>query len=165
MRVALIGGMAVNTWEEPRTTLDMDLVVAADARGILELVRLLKLEGFTMRRGQALDEASGPDFVQMENQATNDRIDLQTSKTPFQDSILQRAAAAARDGTLPIASVEDLLVLKLIASRRKDMDDLERLAARENVDWTYVGHWADVWGVSDRLERLRRSSSASENPA
>ena len=44
---------------------------------------------------------------------------------------------------------------KLIAGRSNDWRDAEGLAQHNEIDWDYVTHWAEVWEITDRLERLR----------
>lgn len=56
-----------------------------------------------------------------------------------------------------MATKEDLLVLKLLASRHKDFKDLLDLGKLPDVDWKYVERWAAVWAIEDRLENLRRT--------
>ena len=58
-----------------------------------------------------------------------------------------------------VATVEDLIVLKLIADRTKDQADLEGLLALGALDWAYVERWATTWGVLDRLRSKRRGGA------
>ena len=82
-------------------------------------------------------------------------LEVQTAKTDLQREVIRRAVVA-EDG-VRIASVEDLIVLKLIANRPKDQADLLALVALPDVDWPYVERWADAWSVGDVLSRLRRA--------
>jgi hypothetical protein len=62
------------------------------------------------------------------------------------------------EGGLRVATAEDLIVLKLIANRPKDQNDLRGLLELPDLDWPYVEHWAGEWGVLDALRRLRASA-------
>lgn len=65
------------------------------------------------------------------------------------------------DGSpLHAVAMEDLLVLKLIADRRRDRIDLEGLAALPDLDWAYIERWCNAWGIADRLHALRRSGAS-----
>ncbi len=159
LEVALIGGAAVNTYVEPRYTKDIDLTVAADRVAIETLTRLLREAGFVTVRNQQEDQASsGPDFVQLKREATMDILDLITAKTPFQQLLIRRALRSEGQW-LPVATPEDLIILKLIAGRSNDWRDAEGLAQHNEIDWDYVTHWAKVWEITDRLERLRAGLS------
>jgi hypothetical protein len=83
-------------------------------------------------------------------------LEVQAAKTPLQREVVERAVVTPSG--LRVATVEDLIVLKLIADRPKDQGDLHGRAQLPAVDWSYVEHWAGEWGVSDRLERLRRGA-------
>jgi hypothetical protein len=79
-------------------------------------------------------------------------IEVQTAKTRYQHDVEQRAAPA---GGVRVASPEDLIVLKLIADRPKDQEDLRGLARLPSIDWSYVERCAEEWRVQGRLLRLR----------
>ena len=130
----LIGGQARNFWAEPRATLDYDFTVAADAAAIQRLQESLSAQGFRTLRDQGSRQPSGPDFVQMVNTASGEAIDLQAAKTGFQGTLMERGVRLDTTQPLRVATVEDLLILKLIANRKKDQNDLSDLAALEGID-------------------------------
>lgn len=151
---AVIGGHAVNCWLEPRLTVDIDVTVAAD-RGHLDSLRARLLsDGFRVIREHGTAGPSGPDFIRFVSADGEIVVEVQAAKTAFQREVVRRAVST-RDG-LRVATVEDLIVLKLIADRTKDQADLEGLAGLAGVDWSYVERWAAAWGVLDRLMRTRR---------
>ena len=80
-------------------------------------------------------------------------IEVQAAKTDLQHEVIRRAVRVG-DGPA-IATVEDLLVLKLIANRPKDRGDLVGLAALPGIDWAYVERWAAEWGFGAALAHLR----------
>jgi hypothetical protein len=154
---AVIGAHAVNCWLEPRLTGDIDVTVAAD-RGQLDSLRArLSSEGFRVAREHGADAPSGPDFIRFVSADGEIVIEAQAAKTEFQREVIRRAVCT-REG-LRVATVEDLIVLKLIADRTKDQADLEGLLALGALDWTYVEKWATTWGVLDRLRRKRRGDA------
>ena len=162
LRVALIGGAAVNTYVEPRYTKDIDLTVAADEAAIEALVAMLTEAGFVTVRNQPGEESSGPDFVQLRREATLDIVDLIAAKTPFQTGLIERAKRGEGQW-FPVATPEDLIVLKLIANRTRDHIDVDTLARQETIDWAYVEQWARTWEVEDRVAALR-AALADEGP-
>jgi hypothetical protein len=152
----LIGGHAVNFWVDPRFTHDVDLTVKADRRGIGEVVSALLAQGFEVVRSQDAGEESGPDFVRLGHTGKNQYVDLIPAKTPFQAEVIRRADRE-NERMLPVATVEDLIIFKLIAHRSKDALDARHLAELPDIDWAYIQRWAAEWGESDRFEELRRS--------
>jgi hypothetical protein len=151
---AVIGAHAVNCWLEPRLTGDIDLTVAADRAQLDSLRARLSSEGFRVAREYGAEAPSGPDFVRFVSADGELVIEVQAAKTEFQREVIRRAAGTANG--LRVATVEDLIVLKLIADRTKDQVDLEGLLGLGALDWAYVEKWAMVWGVLDRLQSKRR---------
>lgn len=155
LRGAIIGGVARNYWEVPRLTFDIDFTVEENPAGIETVIAALADHGFEVMRVQGREQASGPDFVQLYNREMAQVVELQAAKTPFQEEVLRRAVALDETGLL-VATREDIIVLKILALRPKDRDDLRELASNASLDWDYVSYWCDVWQVTDRLENLRR---------
>lgn len=153
LECCLIGGHAVNVWVEPRFTADIDLTVLADPRGLERLQRLLVAAGYRVVREVGGELPSGPDFVRFARGPDDPPIDVQSAKTAYQVQVVSRARSV--EGRVPVATPEDLVVLKLIAHRAKDLIDLHNLVALAGLDWGYVERWAHEWQVSDRLATLR----------
>lgn len=157
LRACLIGGHAVNTWVEPRFTADIDLAVLVDRPALERALEQLAVHGYEVVQTIGADAPSGPDFVRLAA-ASGPPLDIQTAKTAYQQQLVARAVAT-REG-LPVATAEDLVILKLIAHRPKDVVDLRGLIALPDLDWAYIEQWAVAWEVADRLDVLRRAASA-----
>ncbi|HUH03450.1 MAG TPA: nucleotidyl transferase AbiEii/AbiGii toxin family protein [Kofleriaceae bacterium] len=156
LSAALIGGHAVNAWAEPRFTADIDITVAADADAIERVRQDLLARGYRIVREVGAELPSGPDFLRLVRGSDDPPIDLQIAKTSFQEEVIRRA----RPGRPPIATPEDLIVLKLIAHRPKDLLDLRNLILLNDLDWDYIEGWADAWEVRQRLDTLRTADSS-----
>jgi Nucleotidyl transferase AbiEii toxin, Type IV TA system len=149
---ALIGGHAINAWLEPRFTADIDVTVAANPAALARARAGLEAAGYRVNVEHGAEQASGPDFVRFVRAADDPPIELQAAKTELQHRLITRAR---RDEAIAIATPEDLIVLKLIAHRPKDLADLAGLLALPAVDWDYVEQRAREWAVDDRLAILR----------
>ena len=75
------------------------------------------------------------------------------------DSTYLRTALERRQtvpfGTLqvPMLSIEDLVILKMVAGRLQDRADLEKIRARQadlRINWSYVDRWKTTLGLVDR---------------
>lgn len=148
---AVIGAHAVNAWIEPRFTADFDITVQADAAALQRLTDELAKEGYTAT-AQGSELPSGPDFVRFSAEDDSISLEVQVAKTEFQR---QAIARASKPDELRVATVEDLIVMKLIANRPKDRADLAGLITMPEIDWKYVEHWAGEWDVVDRLRAIR----------
>ncbi len=152
LRYALIGGHAVNAWLEPRFTADVDVTVAADPAALARARDALEALGYVVNAEHGADLPSGPDFVRFTRGPQDSPIEIQAAKTQLQHDLIARAT---RSSVVATATPEDLIILKLIAHRPKDLADLAGLLALEGLDWSYVEDRARDWDVMDRLERLR----------
>lgn len=151
---ALVGGHAVNAWLEPRFTADIDLTIEADPNAVRKVQRVLEQRGWMVEREYGANLPSGPDFIRFARGPNESVIELQVAKTDYQREVIRRAVAGSAGFAVPVATIEDLIVLKLIAHRHKDRLDLLGLAALPKVDWSYVKRWAAEWDVTDRLTAL-----------
>jgi hypothetical protein len=59
------------------------------------------------------------------------------------------------DVEVPIASPEDLIILKLIANRRQDLLDVESILRRclWTLDQKYFREWLEFWELGERLQK------------
>ncbi len=149
----MIGGHAVNVWLEPRFTADVDVTVQAGSGDAERLKTVLGLAGYSVVREHGTDLPSGPDFVRFRSRDETVTLEVQTAKTEFQREAIRRAIAVA--DAPRVATAEDLIVFKLIASRPKDRIDLEGLVRLPGLDWPYVERWAAEWDVLGMLRQLR----------
>ena len=150
---ALIGGHAVNVWLEPRFTADIDVTIDAGAAEMEELKRVLLREGLTLEIEHGGDLPSGPDFLRFASKDRSVLLEIQAAKTELQREVLRRARPT-EDG-VRVATVEDLILLKLIADRAKDQRDLDGLRRLPDIDWSYVERWAEEWELTAQLAGLR----------
>ena len=155
--LAVIGGVAYNFWCEPRYTKDVDFNIAADAKVMAHIRGRLIRDGYVVTRSQGLDDPGGPDFVRFIQPGTPKMVEFIGAKTPFQELTIQRGVRLDADQPFPIATPEDVIVLKLIANRSADHRDLMGLGQVEGLDWEYIEYWSKIWEVSDALASLRVS--------
>ena len=78
------------------------------------------------------------------------------------DSAFLRTALGRRQtvtfgaSAVPILTLEDLILLKMLAGRLQDRADLEKIEARKaelSVDWAYVEGWKSKLGLGDKYNR------------
>jgi hypothetical protein len=139
-RSCFIGGLAVQRWGEPRVTLDVDLTVLAGFGGEGEYIDAL-LAAYPARLNDAADFARRHRVVLLR---TPDGVGLDVSlgALTFEELVIRRATLFSFGPGLDIrtCSAEDLIVLKLFASRPLDIRDAEGVAVRQKgrLDWPYI---------------------------
>lgn len=156
VRWALVGGLAVSARAEPRLTKDVDLAVAVSGDPAAEaLVHALVLRGW--RVAVVLEHVTTGRLATARlvpaPPATPVVVDLLFAATGIEPEIVQTATPieALPGLVVPVASVADLLAMKLLAradrSRASDEEDERALVARASA--------ADLAQTEARLMRMR----------
>lgn len=123
----LIGGIALQRWGQPRTTLDVDVTVMTqfgrEESAIQQLVSV-----FRARIADAVEFARQSRVVLV--QTTNGvGVDIALGALPFESRMMQRSSIWQVDDTrsLRTCSAEDLIVQKVFAGRDQDWVDVRRV--------------------------------------
>ena len=125
----LVGGLAVASTGEPRATLDVDVSAWVDPAKSRETIECL------CRTLRAIP-ADPVDFVEKRRvlpvmTSTRVRADIIFASLAMEREAIRRAIIKPLAGRLiPVASVEDLLLMKLISERQKDIADARALLRR-----------------------------------
>ena len=140
---AVVGGVAVGVWGEPRVTRDVDIKVLLGRDAAPRLLEAISPDYVPLQADPlAALTRTGVLFVQ---DAQGTRLDLLLSDVSFDAEAIRRA----RDVTLQpglvasVCSPEDLIVYKLISTRQRDHDDAESVVRRQGdaLDDEYVLTW------------------------
>ena len=86
--------------------------------------------------------------------------DLLVAGTQYQQEALRRAVVDTETipgaGAVPVLTVEDVIVHKLIAGRYRDLADIEEiLESGTPLQADYIERWAQFWEVLDRWHGFR----------
>jgi hypothetical protein len=135
-RWALVGGLAVSAWSEPRTTRDIDLVVAVERdRDAERLVRDLVARGYQPLEHLEQDATGRLATVRLVVPGEGEGgvvVDLLFASSGLEPEIVVAAAPVeiAPGVTVPLARLSHLLALKVLAGRFQDLTDLQNLLAQ-----------------------------------
>jgi hypothetical protein len=153
----VIGGIAVVAHGVPRATIDLDATVAAAGTDPEWALEVLERHGFAARIAGAGPFARQHQVLLVAHQASGVPVDLTLAWLPFEEQALSRARAMPFPGVdVPVVALDDLLVYKLVASRPRDIEDVERLFAthRDSVDAEHVSRLvAEFCGFLDDTSR------------
>ncbi len=130
-RSAVIGGVAVQRWGEPRQTRDVDVTILTGLGGEERYVDAL-LAAFRARLEDARDFALQYRVVLIET-TTGVPLDVSLAGLPFEARVIERASAfsIAPGHHVTTCSAEDLVVLKAFADRAQDWLDVEGIIVRQ----------------------------------
>jgi len=138
-RSCFIGGVAVQRWGEPRVTRDVDLTLLTGFGNEVRFIEPL-IHEYTPRMKDAATFALRNRVLLLH--AGEIGIDISLGALPFEELVVQRASLFAfpPDIELRTCSAEDLIVLKLFATRPRDVQDAEGVIIRQRktLDWPYI---------------------------
>ncbi len=163
-RSCFIGGIALQRWGEPRTTVDVDLTLLAEF-GDERLYAQELLKHFESRIKEPEDFAEDHRVILLRAKS-GVGLDIALGALPFEEDSIERASLFDYPGgfRLRTCSAEDLVVMKAFASRPKDWVDLEGILVRQSgkLDWNLIrGELATLAALKesprllDDLEALR----------
>ena len=139
---AVGGALALGFYAEPRGTLDVGLNIFVDADEPGEALDALSAGGVAIDRAHAIATIASQGDLFLRHRGC--RLDLFFNSIPFPASVSRRTREVHLLGArVPILAPEDLIVLKLLFHRHKDIVDIERIVAAKgaDLDWPYVRRW------------------------
>ncbi len=155
-RGAIIGGVGASLLGRPRVTRDIDAVVLVPEREWENFVRLGARFGFAPRRPDALEFARATRMLLMRHQDTEIDLDLSFGLLPFEEETVARAVLLAIGGVrAPVATAEDLIVMKAVAGRARDIADIEGLiAVAGEIDLERVRRWVKEFAAAMEMPEI-----------
>jgi len=122
---AVIGGVAASLLGRPRVTKDVDLVALADDGDVPRLLSLGREHGFEPRVADAVAFAKVSRVLLLKHEPSGIEIDLSLAGLPFEREVIERAVErSVRGVSFRVATPEDIVVMKAVAMRPRDIDDI-----------------------------------------
>ena len=129
----VIGGLANAVWGVPRATLDIDVTVWVDDAGIAPLIEQLS-EEFRVLAGDPGAFVRETRVLPLESER-GVRADVVFGLLPFERDAVERAVQVPVAGArVRFCTAEDLILMKIISSRERDLADAEGVALRRMAD-------------------------------
>jgi len=150
----IIGGVAVGVWGNIRVTEDLDLMIFIPRAKVRNLLKNAKSLGFEFNEKDVVAQAKLVGVFKIFYK--NYHLDFLIASIDFERSALERKKKVRifnKDVFIP--SKEDLLLLKIIPGRSKDIVDAESIVNRQkgNLDIKYLETWTQK--LSDEAQGMR----------
>jgi hypothetical protein len=131
LRACLVGGLAVQRWGAPRLTHDVDLSILAGYDREAHVIEGF-LAAFSPRRPDAR-ELGLRHRVLLLRSGNGVDVDISLGAVPFEEECHARTTTYEfADGfELPTCSAEDLVILKAVAGRPRDLADIDDILSRQ----------------------------------
>lgn len=169
LKYYLLGGVAANALARPRTTEDIDVAAFADDSEVRALLQAIRATGFVYDDEEVRTQLEMRGFFRAYYSGAHGArlwTDVVVAATPFEQRVWERRWVGHAAGQeVSVVSPEDFLLLKLLARRPKDLEDIRNLMARRGAsldrnylrtagaDLAALAHRADL---PDHLEMVLR---------
>ena len=154
-----MGGVAARAYGLPRPTYDLDFTAAIERDRLPQVYEAVTSLGYSVsepyRQGW-VDSVGEMPLVKFRLFVEGNGIDVDVflAESEFQKSVVERRRRDVVEGNqVWLVSAEDLILLKLIAYRPRDVGDIaDVLFTQGQLNLEYLRDWAKQLGVDERLE-------------
>lgn len=139
----VIGGVAASLLGRPRVTRDVDAMVFVSEAEWAGFLSLGAKFGFVPRRADAIEFAKMARVLLVQHGASGIDVDVVFGALPFEEEALARAVQVEIRGIrVPLPSPEDLIIMKAVAHRPRDLADIESVMdAHPTLDIGRIRRW------------------------
>ncbi|HEY0683776.1 MAG TPA: nucleotidyl transferase AbiEii/AbiGii toxin family protein [Steroidobacter sp.] len=154
----VVGGVAVSILGRPRFTQDIDALAIISESEWSAAVDEAANYGIVPRINGAVEFARQSRVLLLKHQESSIEIDVILGGLPFEEDAVINAQRYAIGGvSVRLPKVEDLMIMKAVAHRPRDLQDIEGLLeSHPNLDLRSVRQWvrefASVTAMSDVIE-------------
>ncbi len=163
-RGVVIGGIAVSVLGQARYTEDIDAMFLLSVQDIPRFLEEAKQENIEPRIENAADFARKTRVLLLRHTITETNIDISLGILPFEQETIERSSIQEFDASLQVRlpTPEDLIIMKAIAHRPKDLEDIRILADKyTNLDLARIERWVkdfaallelpELWGEIEKI--------------
>ncbi len=145
----IIGGLSVSIVSQPRPTIDVDLVVWLDPESWPAFLESAKQYGIQARSEDALEFARQRRVLLLQHRESGIGIDVSFGALPFEDEMIKRSRIVSLGNvTFRVATPEDLIIMKMIAHREKDLRDIENIVrVCPRLDFDRIRYWVHEFAL------------------
>jgi predicted nucleotidyltransferase len=147
-RGVLIGGVAASLLGTPRYTVDLDAVVLLNLEDIPELLAQAAKRGIEPRNPDPCGFARQSRVLLLRHVASGTNIDISLGILPFELEMVERSRVVEIGSIkLRLPTPEDLIIMKVVANRPKDLLDIQSVAAHHpDLDRERIRGWIKQFG-------------------
>jgi hypothetical protein len=166
----LSGSFAAASYGSPRSTQDIDLVIAATLTQLRAFVQSLPNNEYYVDLDAALEAHQRQSLFNVIDLATGWKIDLviRKSRAFSEEEFRRRQRVILQDVPLFVASAEDVVVSKLewskLAQSQRQVEDVAGIlrVRWESLDRSYLEKWIFELGLEKEWDDARRSAGFTE---
>lgn len=155
---AILGGIAVSIYGEPRLTADIDVNIILDKRLISDFMDRARSYGFypALPQAKQIAEETGVMPIVFRKAKVKGKFDIIIAENPLEYFAIKRAGLK-KIGSVKarVVSAEDLIIHKLTSYRPRDLEDIKGIliCQGKKLDIEYILYW---------LKRIDKVDSKSQ---
>jgi predicted nucleotidyltransferase len=139
----VIGGQAVLLYGEPRLTRDIDITMGMGVDGlgkVKKIIQIIGLKSLVQREKEFVERNMVLPTI---DKKSGIRVDFIFSFSPFERQAIERAKDIKLGrSTVRFASLEDVVIHKVIAGRARDLEDVKSILLKNpKHDLVYMEKW------------------------
>lgn len=163
IKIVFMGGIAASVYSRPRATFDVDAIMLIDRNKSGSFFKTILKRGFAYDQKNPVKIIQNLPFISIYNKKHKIYADIFLAESNYQKNIIKRAKKM-RYGNILINLIapEDLILLKLLAGRQQDIDDVRQILIENygDMDVKYLHGWARKLSVKTFLEDEMASISS-----
>lgn len=146
IKYAVLGGIMVSVYGEPRLTADIDVNIILDRRNIEQFLAVAKEYHFSpvFRNTKKIAKEAGIIPLIFKKGKIAGRFDIIIAENPLEYSGINRARSRKMGAVkVEVISPEDLVLHKITSLRPRDKEDLKGILLRQKgkLDLRYIRYW------------------------
>lgn len=152
----IIGGIAASLLDQPRLTANLDAVILLSTEDLPKLISAAAEQQMLPRIAEAEIFARKNQVLLLRHQTSNTNIDISLGILPFEVEMVSRSRKfKIGDLYLQLPTPEDLIILKAVAHRPKDLADIQAIAiSHPSMDKERIHFWVEQFGEALDLPEL-----------
>jgi hypothetical protein len=154
----IIGGVATSLLGQPRLTADTDAMLLLSLDDLPKLLQIAQTVGLTPRIPDAITFAQQSRVVLLKHDVSGINVDISLGLLPFEVEAVERSEEYHTGNLrLRLPTPEDLIILKAVAHRPKDMLDIAAvIAAQPHLDDQRIAFWVEQFAELLEMPELWR---------
>jgi len=152
----IIGGIAASLLGKPRLTADLDAVLIINIQDLPRLIATAAQQNIIPRIPDVENFAFKNRILLLRHQPSATNVDISLGILPFELEMVERSVIVEVSSLkLRLPTPEDLIILKAVANRPKDLEDIQAIAASHpDLDQERVQYWVEQFGEALNLPNL-----------
>ncbi|MBM4350899.1 MAG: nucleotidyl transferase AbiEii/AbiGii toxin family protein [Deltaproteobacteria bacterium] len=139
----VIGGQAVLLYGEPRLTRDIDITLGVGVEGLAKVKKVISTIGLKSLIEKEKEFVERNMVLPTLDKKSGIRVDFIFSFSPYERQAIERAKDIRLGRSLvKFASLEDVVIHKVIAGRARDLEDVKSVLLKNpKYDSVYIESW------------------------